>query len=77
MEASGRLLRAGRKPPVTSLSQENSEFNIRYVSNVIHERINKNHNKLENQASPLIEPLLQPVNTRRLKRCWPVDLQGT
>ena len=54
-----------------------TDFNIRYVSDASHERINKNHNKLENQASPLIEPLLQPVNTRRLKRCWPVDLQGT
>jgi hypothetical protein len=27
--------------------------------------------------NPLLEPLLQPVNTRRLKRCWPLDLQST
>jgi len=24
-----------------------------------------------------LEPLLQPTNTGRLKRCWPLDLQGT
>jgi len=50
---------------------------IPYVSDVIHERINKNHNKLEAHPNPLLEPLLQPVNTRRLKRRWPLDLQGT
>ena len=52
-------------------------FNIPYVSDVIHERLNKHHNKLEAQPNPLLEPLLQPTNTRRLKRCWPLDLQGT
>jgi len=42
-------------------------FNIPYVSDVIHERINKHHIKLEAHPNPLLEPLLQPVNNRRLK----------
>jgi hypothetical protein len=53
-----------------------TDFNIPYVSDVIHERINKHHNNLEAQPNPLSEPPLQPVNTRRLKSCWPLDLQG-
>jgi len=44
-----------------------TDFNIPYVSDVIHERINKHHNKLEAHPIPLLEPPLQPVNTRRLK----------
>jgi len=44
---------------------------------VIHERINKHHIKLEAHPNPLLEPLLQPVNNRRLNRCWPFVLQGT
>jgi len=51
----------------------NTDFNIRYVSDVIHERINKHHNNLAAHSNPLLKPLLQPVNTRRLKRY----LQGT
>jgi len=43
-----------------------TDFNTPYVSDVIHERINKNH-KLEAHPNPLLEPLLQPINTRRLK----------
>ena len=54
-----------------------TDFNIPYASDVIHERINKHHNKLEAHPNPLLQPLLQPGNTRRLKRCWPLDLQGT
>jgi hypothetical protein len=54
-----------------------TEFNITYVSDVIRERINKHHNNLEVHPNPLLEPLLQTINTRRLKRCWPLDLQGT
>jgi hypothetical protein len=50
---------------------------IPYVSDVIHERINKHHNKLEAHPNSLLEPLLQPINTRRLKRRWPLGLQGT
>ena len=46
-----------------------TDFNNPYVSDVIHERINKHHNKLEAHPNPLLQPLLQPVNTRRLKRC--------
>jgi len=51
-----------------------TDFNIPYVIDVIHERINKHYNKLEAHPSPLLEALLQPINTRRLKRCWPLDL---
>jgi hypothetical protein len=53
-----------------------TDFNIPYVSEVIHERINKHHNNPEAHPNPLSEPLLQPINTRRLKRCWSLDLQG-
>ena len=52
-------------------------FNIPYVSDIIHERINKHHNKLQAHPNPLLEPLLQPIKSRRLKRCWSLDLQGT
>jgi len=41
-------------------------FIIPYVSDVIHERINKHYNNLEAHPNPLLEPLLQPINTRRL-----------
>jgi len=54
-----------------------TELKVSYVSDVIHERINKHHNSLEAHPNPLLQPLLQPVNIRRLKRCWPLDLQGT
>ena len=54
-----------------------TDFNIPYVNDVIHEGINKHHNKLEAHSNPLSEALLQPVNTRRLKRCWHLDLPGT
>jgi hypothetical protein len=51
-----------------------TDCNIPYVSDVIHERINNN---LEVNPNPLLEPLPQPINTRRLKSCWPLDLQDT
>ena len=35
------------------------------------------HNNLEANPNPLSEPLLQTIKSRRLKRCWPFDLQGT
>jgi len=54
-----------------------TDFNIPYVSDVMHKRTNKHHNKLEAHPNPLLEPLLQPVDTRRLKQCWHLDLQGT
>ena len=54
-----------------------TDFNIPYVSDVTHERINKHHNNLEDHPNPLLEPLIQPVNTRRLKRCRPFYLQDT
>ena len=54
-----------------------TDFNIPYVTDVIHKRINKHHNKLEAHPNPLLEPPLQPINTRRLQRSWPLDLQNT
>ena len=54
-----------------------TDVNIPYVSDVVHERINKHHNKLEAHPNPLLDPPLQPINTRRLERCCPLDLQGT
>ena len=54
-----------------------TDFNIPYVSHITHDRINEHHIKLEAHPIPLLEPLLQPVNNRRLKRCWPFDLQDT
>ena len=44
-----------------------TDINIPYVSDVIHDRINKHHNKLEAHPSALLEPLPQPINTKRLK----------
>ena len=52
-----------------------TDFDIPYVSDVIHERINKHHNKVEAHPNPLSEPILQPVNTGRLKRSWPLELR--
>ena len=73
-----KILRATTNAPkyVTNHTQH-TDFNIPYVSDVIREIINKYHNKPEAHTSPLLQPLLQPVNTRRLNRCWPLDLQGT
>jgi hypothetical protein len=53
-----------------------TDFIIPYISEVVHERINKHHYNPEANPNPLLEPLLQPINTRILKRCWPLDLQG-
>jgi len=50
-----------------------TNVNIPYASGVIHERINKYHN-LEAHPNALLEPLLRPINTRRLKSCWPLRL---
>ena len=54
-----------------------TDFNIPYVNDVIHERINKHHNKVEAHHNPLLEALLQLINTRRLKPCWPLDLESS
>ena len=54
-----------------------TNINTPYVSDVIQERINKHHKNLAAHPNPLLEPLLQTINTGRLKRCWPLDLQGT
>ena len=58
-------------------SHSKYRLNIPYVSDVIIERINKYYNKMEAHPNPLLEPLLQTVNTRRQKRRWPLDSQGT
>jgi hypothetical protein len=54
-----------------------TDFNIPYVSDVIHERINKYHNILEAHPNPLLEPLLKTMRNRRLIRSWLLDLQDT
>jgi hypothetical protein len=73
-----KILRAiANSPRYVTNHNLHSDFNIPYVRDVTHERINKRHNTLEAHPNPLLEPLLQPINTRRLKRCWSLDLQGT
>ena len=54
-----------------------TDLNMPYVSDVIHRRINEHHNKMEAHPNPLLQSLLQLINSRRLKRCWHLDLQGT
>jgi len=71
------LTAIGNAPWYVTNDTLHTDFNTPYVSDVIHERINKHHSNLEAHPNPLLEPLLQPINTRRLKRCWPCDLQGT
>ena len=59
-----KILRATTNAPrhVTNHTLH-TDLNIPYVSDVIHERINKHHNKLEAHPNPLLQPLLQPINT--------------
>jgi hypothetical protein len=38
-----------------------TNFNVPYVSEATHERINKHHNNLEAHPNALLEPLLQPI----------------
>ena len=62
-----KILRAiANAPRYVTNHTLHTDFNIPYVSDVIHERINKHHNKLEANPNPLSQPLLQPMNTRRL-----------
>ena len=42
-----------------------TDFNITYVSDVIHGKFNTHHNKLEAHPNPLLEPLTQPTNAIR------------
>jgi hypothetical protein len=53
-----------------------TDFNISYISEVIRERINKHHNMEAHPNNPLLELLLKTTNTRRLIRCWPLDIAG-
>jgi hypothetical protein len=63
-----KILRAIANSPWDVTNQNlHTHFNIPYVSDVIHERINKHHNKLEAHPKPRLEPPIQPANTRRLK----------
>ena len=68
-----------RFDPEIFLNQGNvhTDSNITYVSDVIHERINKQYNNLKARPNPLLHPLLQPINARRLKIYWPLDTQDT
>ena len=68
LRSQSKILRAtANAPRYVTYRTLHAEFNIPYVSDVIHERINKHHNNLEAQTTPLLQPLLQPINTRRLK----------
>ena len=70
-----KILRAiANAPQYVTYHTLHTDFNISYVSNVIHERINKHFSKLESHPNPLLETLTQPLNSRRLKRRWNFDL---
>ena len=63
-----KILRAiANAPRYVTNHTLHTHFNISYLSDVIHERINKYHIKLEAHHNPLLETILQPVNNRRLK----------
>jgi hypothetical protein len=70
-----KILRAIKNAPryVTNHTVR-TDFNIPYVIVVIHKRINKHHNNLDAHPNPVLVPLLKPINTRRLTKCWPLDL---
>jgi len=51
-----------------------TDLQIPYVSDVIHERINKHRIALATHPNPLVEPMLHPEHNRRLKRRWTFDL---
>jgi hypothetical protein len=72
-----KILRAiANAPWYVTNNTLHTEFNIPYVSEVIHERINNHQNNMEAHPNPLLQPLLQPTNTRSLNRRWPLHLQG-
>jgi hypothetical protein len=73
-----KILRAiANAPQYVTNHNLHTAFSIPYVSEVIHERINKHHNNLEAHPNLLLEPQLQPINIRRLKIFWPLDLRTT
>jgi hypothetical protein len=77
-KSQSKILRAiANAPRYVTNHTLHTDFNIPYVSDVIHERLNKYQIKLEAHPNALSEPLLQPVNNRKQKQCWPFDLQGT
>ena len=56
-----KILRAiATAPRYVTNHTVHTDFNIPFVSDVIHERLNKRHN-LEAHSNPLLESLLQPV----------------
>jgi len=58
-----KILRAIANAPWYVTNQAvHTDFNIPYLSDVIHERINEHHNHLEAHPNPLLEPLLQPIS---------------
>ena len=73
-----KILRAiANTPRYVTNHTLHTDFNIPYVSDVIHEKINKHHNNPEAHPNSQLEPQLQPTHTRRLKSCRPSELQGT
>ena len=69
-KSQSKILRAiANSPRYVTNHALHTDFNIPYLSDVIHEGINKHHIKLEAHPNPLLEPLLQPVNNRKLERC--------
>jgi len=73
-----KLLRAKANSPYYVTNPNlHTDLNIPYVSDVIHERINKNHNNLEAHPNRLLHPLLKTTSTRELGRSWSLGLQGT
>ena len=66
-----KILRAiANAPQYVTNHTLHTEFNVPWVSDVIHERISKHHNNLEAHPNPLLESLLQPTNTRILKNAF-------
>ena len=53
------LIATANAPRYVTNQTLHTDFNIPYVNDVIHERINKNHNKPEVHPNPLLQPLLQ------------------
>lgn len=52
-----------------------TDLHIPTVLEVIHAKIAKHHQTIEVHPNPLLEQLLLPVDNRRLKKKWPIDLR--
>ena len=49
----------------------------RFLVSIIPPVLYSHNSIIYRHLNPLLEPLLQLINTTRLKRCWPLDFQGT